>query len=130
MRLMIVFIACTMLAGCPLPRLWPADWEDTYTQSEQRDVDLVSTRLQDAGLWKGSGVAVFEMGPLRGGTAVLYAGYWEDLGSRSQESEVGACFWVKDGVVYAVDDDAKKIAPDLASAPTGITETGVRSVVH
>ncbi len=130
MRLILAFIACAMLAGCPMTRFWPANGDNEHTKSERRDLEFVRIQLQDAGLWKGSGVAVFEMGSLRGGTAVLYVGYWEDLGSRSQESEIGASFWVKEGVVYAVDDDAKELAPDLSFAPTEITETEVLEVVR
>ena len=48
----------------------------------------------------------FSAGPYKGGTAVLGSG--------------NEAFWVKDGKPYVVNEEAKKIAPDLEQAPSDI----------
>ncbi len=55
-------------------------------------------------------------GPLENGTAVL--------------CEDDAAFWVKDGVVYVVNDRAKNVALELEQAPPSITYDAVKHVVH
>jgi len=57
----------------------------------------------------------FLAGPLDGGTAVLC-------------SEDDSAFWVKDGKVYAVNDIAKKMLPELDPAPSEITYDDVKRV--
>ncbi|MCC6699401.1 MAG: hypothetical protein IT365_27495 [Candidatus Hydrogenedentes bacterium] len=61
-------------------------------------------------------VVTFGTGKLSDGGAVLWV-------------EKDAAFWVKDGVVYTVNDIAKTLAPDLPAAPEGITYQAVYDVV-
>ena len=75
------------------------------SDQEFRDVKIVGDYLgqhTDMG-----DVAYFDAGPLAEGTAVHFP-------------DRDSAFWVKEGVIYAVNENAKTLAPDLERAPTEI----------
>jgi hypothetical protein len=79
---------------------------------EARDVDAVAQMWgpKNAPKYDDPDVTYVEFlaGPLEGGTAVLC-------------SSDDSAFWVKDGTVYAVNDRAKNMLPELYPAPPEIT---------
>jgi hypothetical protein len=130
MKLVLLLVAFGLIIGCgDSPTSGTAASNAQYTESEQRALNEVNARLRDAAVWTGGGVAEFKLGSLRDGTAVLLVGFWKDS-AHTDQTPVDACFWVHEGVVYAVDEEAKKLVPDLAFAPTAITEAAILEVAH
>lgn len=70
----------------------------------------------------GGFVAEYWAGELDGGCAVLL--------SRIDQNELNGAFWVRDGHVYAVNDMAETMAPQLEAAPPEVTFARVKATVH
>lgn len=101
---------------------------NNHSKSELDTASQVAKYLRDIGTMEGPGIAQFELGTLSGGTAVLIR-HWQN-NDKSRDTHVGAMFWVKDGVIYAVNEKASDIAPELTAAPDEISEMEVVRVVH
>jgi hypothetical protein len=101
-----------------------------YSEQERRDMKLVTLHLRDsADVLPKKGILQFDVGSLQGGTALHLVGYWSDP-ERLPKVSVDASFWVKDDVIYAVNEKARELAPQLKSAPETITEEEILRVAH
>jgi hypothetical protein len=92
------------------------------TSQEARDVDAVAQIWGPKNIDKMDAMEIpfaveFGAGPLEGGTAVLCG-------------EDDSAFWVKNRKVYAVNDIAKKMLPELDPAPPEITYDDVKRVAR
>jgi hypothetical protein len=85
--------------------------------TEVRDAELVCSKLNSRVLAQDNlSLLTFGTGKLSDGQALLLV-------------EKDAAFWVKDGTVYTVNDNAETLAPNLPAAPDEITYQAVYDVV-
>jgi len=99
------------IAGCDrdAKREWAAVKAVTEQFSEAGvDLSTFATEL---------GALTFLTGELDGGRAVYFL-------------NADAAFWVNEGHVYAVDDNARRLCPDLEAAPEHITHDAVLEVAE
>lgn len=122
----IVIIAlCALVGGCT------ASHGPGNTRKEHAAMSEVLRCLGDPAVSSSEEYAQFtvmvlEAGPLDEGIAVLIVSFGND----HEVKDVDAAFWVRDDVVYTVNEKALELAPGPPQAPAQITIERVREVVH
>ena len=72
------------------------------------------------------GIGAFDLGTLNGGVALILTSVYTPATGESRDLD--CAFWVVGEKVYAVNDNAKELAPELEQAPAEIHYAAVRQV--
>ena len=104
----LVLTVAVLLTGCFHP---------LYDARQKQAIDALFPHLKKVEELQAERVWSYDTGPLEDGWAIHFLNR-------------DATFWVKDDIVYAVDDKAAELVPNVPRAPEGIDREAVIAVAR